>query len=179
MMHLHMIGLALAIAIGIRLLARLEMKAVSWQTRWQTALTAFVVPPLFLMATAVAIVAMGTSGSPLWEGWLSFAIAAGFVAVAAVLWTELVWLAVKTQRQMKRYPRKSICSAARDLGVKGRVVDTSAVFSAQIGLWASELVVSRGPARAFRRSAFGGGAGARVWPRALSRYLLVFLAGRA
>lgn len=145
MMHLQMIGLALAIAVGIRLLARIEMVEVSWQTRWQTALTAFVVPPLFLMATAVAIVAMGTSGSSVWEGWLSFMIAAAFVTVAVLLWMQLIWLAVKTQRQMKRYPRKSICSAAaRDLGVKGRVVETSAVFSAQIGLWASELVVSRG-----------------------------------
>ena len=86
MMHLQMIGLAGAIAVGSRLLARLEPADRSWQIRWQTALTAFVVPPLFLMATAIAIVAMGTSGTPHWEGKLSFTVAAGFVAIAALLW---------------------------------------------------------------------------------------------
>ncbi len=145
MMHLQMIGLASAIAIGSRLLACIEPADKSWQVRWQTALTAFVVPPLFLMATAIAIVAMGTNGISHWEGKVSFTIAVGFVAVAALLWLHLIWLAVKTQRQIRQYPQKFIRSATgRGRETQARVVETSAVFSAQIGLWASELVVSRG-----------------------------------
>lgn len=144
MMHLQMIALAGAIAFGSRLLVRIAPVEASWQTRWQTALTAFVVPPLFLLATAVAIVAMGTSGTPLWEGWLSWVISLTFVGAAASLWIQLVWIALRTQRQMKRYPRQAIRSAVRSIPVRGRIVDTSAVFSAQVGLWASELVVSRG-----------------------------------
>ncbi|MGB3766830.1 MAG: M56 family metallopeptidase [Phormidesmis sp.] len=145
MMHLQMIGLACAIAIGSRLLAQIKPADASWQIRWQSALTAFVVPPLFLLATAIAIVAMGTNSIPRWEGGVSFAIAAGFVAAAATLWLQIIWLAIKTQRQMRQYPRRLICSAAgRGRRTQGRVVETSAVFSAQVGLWASELVVSRG-----------------------------------
>lgn len=145
MMHLQMIGLAGAISVSSRLLARIKPADISWQIRWQTTLTAFVVPPLFLMATAIAIVAMGMSDTPRWEGELSFTVAAGFVVAAATLWLQIIWLAVKTQRQMRQYPRKIIRSTAeRGNGTPGRVVETSAVFSAQIGLWASELVVSRG-----------------------------------
>ncbi len=145
MMHLQMIGLACAIAIGSRLLAQIKPADANWQIRWQSALTAFVVPPLFLLATAIAIVAMGTSSLPRWEGGVSFTIAAGFVAAAATLWLQIIGLAIKTQRQMRQYPRRLICSAAgRERSTQGRVVETSAVFSAQVGLWASELVVSRG-----------------------------------
>ena len=145
MMHLHMIGIAGAIAVISRLAIQTQSVEASWQERWQTALTAFVVPPLFLIATAVAIVTMGTSGSSRWEGLLSFVLAAGFVLAAIALWIQLIWLAIKTHRQISRYPRRQIISGANGgLTVQGRVVETSAVFSAQIGLWASELVVSKG-----------------------------------
>ena len=144
MMHLQMIGLAAAMAIGIRLLVRLAPDKADWTTRWRIALTAFIAPPLLLLATAIAIVAMGTSGLPRWEGWLSFAIATGFAIAAAFWWLQIVWLAVETQRQIKQHPEQSICCEMQGNRIKGRVVETSAIFSAQVGLWKSELVVSRG-----------------------------------
>lgn len=143
-MHLQMIGLAAAIAIGIRLLIRLAPDKADWGTRWRTALTLFITPPLLMLATAIAIVAMGTSGLPRWEGWLSFAIAIGFAIAATFWWLHIIWLAVKTQHQIKQHPEQPIRFGTQKTSLKGRVVETSAIFSAQVGLWRSELVVSRG-----------------------------------
>ena len=144
MMHLQMIALALAIAFGSRWIARIAPSDESWQTRWRTALMAFVVPPMFLLATAVSIVAMGTSATLVWEGWLSWLLSAAFVTAAASLWLQLIWVAFKLRRQMQRYPKQTIRRASWNSGVRGRVVDTAAVFSAQVGLWTSELAISQG-----------------------------------
>lgn len=144
-MHLHMIGIAIAIAVITRLLVQMKSAEASWQDRWQTALTAFVVPPLLLMTTAIAIIAMDVSSLPQWEGQLSFDLSIIFAIAASALWLQLVWVAFKTQRQLRQYPRRPIKSASNvGSGIQGRIIETSAVFSAQVGLWSSELVVSRG-----------------------------------
>ncbi len=142
MMHLQMIGLAGAIAVLSRLLSCPVNPNLSWQTRWHRALTAFVVPPLLLLATAVSVVTMGTDSAYLWEGRLSFGLSTGFLALAGGLWVYLVWLALRTQWALRRYPIQSIQVGVDR--VTGRVMDVPAVFSAQVGLWSSDLVVSRG-----------------------------------
>ncbi|WP_205879027.1 M56 family metallopeptidase [Leptolyngbya sp. BC1307] len=142
MMHLQLIGLAAAIAVVSRLLSHPVPLDCSWQTRWHRALTAFVVPPLLLLATAVSIITMGADSAYLWEGRLSFALSTGFLALAGGLWAYLVWLALKTQRELQRYPVQSIQTGAAT--VTGRVMDVPAVFSAQVGLWSSDLIVSQG-----------------------------------
>lgn len=143
-MHLHMIGIALTIAVTIRLLARENNVDASWQTRWQKALITFVVPPLFLLATAVAILAMSNRSNPFWEGWLSFVLALGFVLAAGGMWIWLLWLAIQSRRQIRKYPCQALANGANKFYPQGTLVETSAVFSAQMGLWSSELVVSRG-----------------------------------
>lgn len=107
MMHLHMIGLAGAIAISCRFLGR-PTEQSHWQMRWHRALIAFVVPPLLLLATAVAIVTMGTSTAFAWEGRLSYGLAFGFVVVAVGLWGQLGWQALKTRRHIRHYPQRAV-----------------------------------------------------------------------
>ncbi len=142
MMHLQMMGVAGAIAVFSRLLSHPANLDCSWQTRWHRTLTAFVVPPLLLLATTVSIVTMGSDSAYLWEGQLSFGLSTGFLALAGGLWTHLIWLALRTQRELRRYPTRSIRTDADT--VTGRVMDVPAVFSAQVGLWSSDLVVSQG-----------------------------------
>ncbi|MGB3295448.1 MAG: M56 family metallopeptidase [Phormidesmis sp.] len=142
MMHLHMIGLAGAIAICCRLLGRPTAESNRWQSRWHRALIAFVVPPLLLLATAVAIITMGTSTAYAWEGRLSYGLGLGFVVMAMGRWIQLGWQALQTRHQIRRYPQSLI---ETNMGqTLGRVVEVPTVFSAQIGLWSSDLVVSRG-----------------------------------
>ncbi len=159
MMHLQMIGLALAIAVMTRLVASnrsAEAMSVrsgsiySWQLRWHRTLTAFVVPPLLLVATAVAVVAMGISTAHPWEGKLSYALAVGFLTGAIALWAQLVWSVRNTLYEIRRYPQKPIkiysdgSGGVESAPVTGRILDAPAVFSAQVGLWSAELVVSQG-----------------------------------
>ena len=144
MMHLHMIGIAVAIAFITRLFVCKRSVSDSWQTRWQTALLAFVVPPLFLMATAVAILAMGNSGAPLWEGWLSSGLALGFGLFAVGTWSQLIWSAIAVRRRIHQYPCRELSTTVSSAYAKGTLIETPVVFSAQVGLWSSELVVSQG-----------------------------------
>jgi len=147
MMHLHMIEMAVAVAVLGRLLYHYLYRYVGanrcWQTRWHLALTAFVVPPLLMLATAVSILAMGVGGSVYaWEGPLSYGLSLAFVVVALGLWLHLSWLTHKALREVQRSP-KALIETHRVCSV-GRVVDVATVFSAQVGAWSSELVVSRG-----------------------------------
>lgn len=147
MMHIQMIGLAVAIAVFSRWaighfqmnLAQLES---NWSTRWHWALIAFVMPPLLLIATAFSIAFMGTSAAHLWESQLSYGLSLSFLGLAASRWIYLVWAALKTQRSLQQYPHQPIAAQATE--VTGRVMGVSAVFSAQVGLWSSDLVVSQG-----------------------------------
>ena len=147
MMHLHMIGIAVAIALVIRLLSRaiathqlsLSPQPLSWQSRWHRSLVAFVVPPLLLLTTAVAVMIMGMGTDHPWEGQISYGIALIFVVAAIFQWIHLLRLSLQTQRELKRHPIKNIQASHR-----GRVLAVSTVFSAHVGLWPSELVVSEG-----------------------------------
>ncbi|NJM96794.1 MAG: M48 family metalloprotease [Phormidesmis sp. RL_2_1] len=162
-MHLHMIGLALAIAIGSRMLNRTTMAdSRHLPTRWHLSLIMFVVPPLLLLATAVAVVVMGPSTAHLWEGQLSYGLSLSFIVVAVGLWIHLARLVSQTLREVQRYPRQQIKAFSSDAVpedavpddavsedavpdlVTGRVLNVATVFSAQIGLWSSELVISEG-----------------------------------
>lgn len=143
MMHWHMIEIAVVVAVLGRLLYRQISVSRCWQTRWHLALTAFVVPPLLLVATAVSILVMGVGGMPhSWEGPLSYGLSLAFVLGASMLWLHLSWLTRNTLREVQRSPKAfietpQVCSV-------GRVMDVATVFSAQVGVWSSELVVSRG-----------------------------------
>ena len=155
-MHLNMIAIAIAIAVLIRLVSnpsatkksgltlhlppRPTPQTLSWQSRWHRSLVAFVVPPLLLLTTAVAVITMGMGiGHHHWEGQVSYGIALGFMAIAVLKWTHLYWLSLQSQHRLKHHPISTI-----QAGHRGRIMDVPAVFSAQVGLWPSELVVSRG-----------------------------------
>lgn len=146
-MHVHMILAAVAIAISIRLLSLSTNPPAyytaqrSWQRRWAKALSAFTVPPLFLVMTAVAIVTMGASSCHAWEGYLSYALSFGFVLSGAAVWLYLVWQSWASYRLIRQYPLQTLSTPIGP--VASRIIDMPAAFSAQVGLWASELVVSK------------------------------------
>ncbi|MEL6814474.1 MAG: M56 family metallopeptidase [Cyanobacteria bacterium J06598_3] len=152
-----MIGLVVAIALMIRWLTRpqvlfqgLVTSAVAWDSRWHRALTAFVMPPLLLLTTAVAIVTMGAGSCHAWEGLLTYAISLTFLSIAVGLWGQLVWRVHKMRQQVFHCPQRIVqadshADAPRALGtVLAKVLAVPEIFSAQIGLWSSDLVVSDG-----------------------------------
>lgn len=137
MMHLLTIGSALGLAWILRWS---QLTSNSYDRRWQAALLQFLLPPLLLVATAVAIVCMGPHGQMVWrwEGWLCYLLALGCLAWLAIVGWQLAAEAQQSVQQIRTYKRKPV------LGTPTRLLETSLVFSAQIGLWEPELVMSQG-----------------------------------
>ncbi len=137
-MHLIMILVALGLVWSLRL--DWSGTAASWLERWQRALLFFLLPPLMLLMTGLAVVWMGPQGQMVWsgEGWFSYGLALVLLVWAGALCLQLAWQGWRSVQQARTY-------APIDLdGKPGRVLDTTALFSAQLGFWQPELVVSRG-----------------------------------
>lgn len=136
-MHLFTIATALGLAWMLRLG---HLSSGNYDRRWQNALLQFLLPPLLLVATAVAILCMGPYGQMVWrwEGWLCYLLALGFLGFMGIVGWQLAAQAWQSLRQVRTYPHQEV------LGTSSRLLETPLVFSAQIGLWQPELVVSQG-----------------------------------
>jgi Zn-dependent protease with chaperone function len=115
-----------------------------WSGRWQSALGAFLFPPALIAASSVAVLCMGPHGQMIqhmvWhgEGWVSYGLALGFWTAAIVLALKLTWEGCWTLVQTRQQ------RAIEVAGTSGRLLETPTLYSAQIGFWTPELVVSQG-----------------------------------
>jgi Zn-dependent protease with chaperone function len=137
-MHLGILFMAVAIAIFIRLCW--FRSSGTWADRWQRTLGAFLLPPILVLITSMTVFSMGHHGTMLSHsvGWLGCHLALGFLLFAGVLLVYLFgqqWRSLQQIRSLK---------AVAVLGRTGRVLETPNSFAAQVGIWQSELVVSRG-----------------------------------
>ncbi|MCS6814829.1 MAG: M56 family peptidase [Cyanobacteria bacterium] len=117
----------------------------SWGDRWQRALCAFLLPPLLLIMTAIAISLMGPQGQMVgfWEGWCCYSVALAFLGWASVLWLQLVWQGQQTLQRIRTYPLLTV-SAQDASNQPCRLLDSPLLYSAQVGFWRPELVISQG-----------------------------------
>lgn len=138
MMHLAMILIALLVAWGIR--GQSFQDSGDWSQRWHQALGLFMFPPVLLLTTAIAILAMGPQGQMVywWEGWLSYGLVSGFLVVALSLLLGLSWQAWRSIKQVRTYTQIEV------KGKPSRLLTSAYPFVAQIGFWKPELVVSQG-----------------------------------
>ena len=137
MMHVGLMGSAIAAAILLRLV--FTHRCLS-NSHWLAVLSLLTVSPLLLLTTAVAIVMMGPHGhmvSPL-EGWLSYGVAWLFLGVSGSLLVYLGWQAYSSIAHIQHYPQQRVHNTPV------RVMPEASVFSAQIGFWSSDLVMSQG-----------------------------------
>jgi Zn-dependent protease with chaperone function len=159
-MHLLMILAGLSTAWWFRLNWR--EPTGTWTERWQRSLALFLLSPLLLLMTAIAVVCMGPHGRMVWkwEGWLCYELAIATLCLIGLCWLWLTWQGMRTQNHLQRYtsvhiPLKTrnseISSAslpphspATDESQVARLLDTSKLYSARVGFWNSELVVSQG-----------------------------------
>jgi Zn-dependent protease with chaperone function len=108
--------------------------------RYQQTILLFIIPPLLLLNSTIAVVCMGPHGQMVWlaEGWWSYGISLAFVVAAIGALLRLAWLSRRIVNHCRKYPR-------RDLGgIFARTIDISAIYCAQIGFWQPELIVSSG-----------------------------------
>jgi Zn-dependent protease with chaperone function len=148
-MHSLLLGLTTLGAIALRLLllgdgcARFtgnRSKPLPWANRWQRGLLAFSLPPLLLLAMAIAVLTMGRHGSMLgWSvGWLGYGSALGLV-----LWTLFqlllqTYLTTLSCRRVGTLPQVPLASEV------ARLLSTEVPFAARVGFWRSQLVLSSG-----------------------------------
>jgi Zn-dependent protease with chaperone function len=137
-MHLMMLIGVLGLAWYLRYIG-LEPKG-NWEKRWQTGLRLFLFSPLLLFTTTISVIWMGPHGQMVshWEGWLSYWLAIGFLGFALLWWVRLLWQGRRIIQQVRSYPT----TALYDKTV--RVLDTPNLYSAQVGFWKPELVMSQG-----------------------------------
>jgi Zn-dependent protease with chaperone function len=138
-MHLTILLVTIAIVCGLRSLWRLDLNA-AWIDRWQRTLVLFLLPPLLLFSSAIAMIWMGPFGRMVWmaEGWLTYDLALTFIGFITIYLLNLAINSYRTLQKVRAYP----LSTSHDLPV--RIVEAIAPYSAQIGFWQPELIVTQG-----------------------------------
>ena len=133
-MHSLMLLLALTIAIGLRWFLP------SYQRRWQTTLFFFLFPPLLLLMTVISVVCMGYRGQMLGynSSLISYFSAIIWLVFAIFCLIKLSYQTWQTHRDFSSYPLKKITAQ------KARVLAVDFPYSARVGFWKSELIVTQG-----------------------------------
>jgi len=137
-MHTVMIVMALLGAVIIRWLWSPD--ASDYRQRWQRTLFYFLFPPLLLLMTAMSVLAMGTHGKMLGleNGHFSYGLTILFGCFAL---SALLWQFYQGARSREHLPQTSHTIVA---GYPAQVLPIAVPYSAQIGWWHSQLVISEG-----------------------------------
>ena len=114
----------------------------SWNQRWIAAMFSFVLPPLLLLTSAMALLWMGPQGMGIsrLEGIGTYGASSGFLIGAIAIGFRLATSARASIRQLQRYPIQTWDA----LGLRARLLPLDVPFIAQVGLWNPEIVMSRG-----------------------------------
>ena len=137
-MHLVMILVALASAWLLR--CTWSEPSGNWTTRWQRSLLLFLLPPLLLLMTALAVLCMGPQGQMigLHTDWFSYSLALGYVGMSVFFGLKLAVEGWQSLQHIRTYPQINL------EGTPVHLVDNPVPFSAQIGFWQPALVVTEG-----------------------------------
>ncbi len=137
-MHTIIILIALSSAFLIRWLW--QPQAVTSPQRWQRSLFYFLLPPLLLVMTAMAVLGMGKQGEMfgLETGGISYSISGLFLLGSILILLWQVYQQARSRHQLQAYPQTTISETT------AKLLPTSFPYSAQIGGWHSQLVISEG-----------------------------------
>lgn len=137
-MHLVMILAALSLALFVRYSWSEPMG--NWTQRWQRTLFLFLFPPLLLLMTAIAVLCMGPQGQMigLHTDWFSYCLVLAGVASAIIFCLKLAIEGWQSLQQIRTYPQIDL------EGRSARILNSPILYSAQIGFWQPELVISQG-----------------------------------
>ncbi len=143
-MHLVMILVALASAWLLR--CTWSEPSGNWTTRWQRSLLLFLLPPLLLLMTALAVLCMGPQGQMigLHTDWFSYCLAFAYVAMSIFFGFKLAVEGWQSLQHIRNYPQIDL------EGTPIHLVDNPVLFSAQIGFWQPSLVVTEGLLQALK-----------------------------
>ncbi|MDX2254127.1 MAG: M56 family metallopeptidase [Pseudanabaenaceae cyanobacterium bins.39] len=142
-------SLMLVSSLGLAWLLRSRWQCqpqLSWYRRWQWALMSFVLSPLLVIVTAIAVLCMGAKGQMMGvpAGQVSYTIALLFLIFCLCRMVQLIvtgWQSWQNLQGMAAQPT-FITTASKDVSIV--VIDAALPFAAQIGFWRSRLFVSQG-----------------------------------
>ncbi|MEM8604781.1 MAG: M56 family metallopeptidase [Cyanobacteria bacterium P01_H01_bin.121] len=155
-MHLGLLSLVFSCALGIRLWyccgyvgndsvavtaqQNPQSSTPNWSRSWWLTLGCFMVPPLSLLSTLIAILCMGSQGTMWGQSvtWVGCGVAIALLSVASL---QLVIYLVQRWR-MQRFLQA--CDQVLVQGQDAYLLQTPDLFAGQIGLWRSHLIVSQG-----------------------------------
>lgn len=137
-MHLFTILIVLIIAWSMR--SGSPLSQGTWSERWRKALFLLLFPALLILSTAIAILYMGCHGAMLGieAGSFGCAVSATIIIFALGCLCRLAYEGSRSIDRLVSYERRSFDDTS------ARIIDTQMLYSAQIGFWQSELVVSSG-----------------------------------
>jgi Zn-dependent protease with chaperone function len=137
-MHLIVLFTIFALAWGLRY-SWTETTQATWIDRWERTLAIFLLPPLLLFTSAIAIVWMGPHGRMVWVGndWVSYDLAIGFLGFAGLYLLKLARSGWQMRQQVRTYPTTELS------GKTVRILDLPIPYTAQIGFWEPELVITQ------------------------------------
>ena len=142
-MHLLAILFFVLVAIGIRSQEKWldrDLSETKWTQRWYRTLFCFCFPGLLLPIAAIAVLYMGCHGQMLGikAGMAGCVISGSLLIFALVCWLKLFYQGDRSVRRLKNYPQQIVA------GTTVRIVGLDLPYSAQIGFWHPELVMSKG-----------------------------------
>lgn len=137
-MHLFTILIVFIIAWVMR--SGSVLSQGTWQDRWRKALFLLLFPAMLILSTASAILYMGCHGAMLGvqAGSFGCAVSASIIILALGCLCRLAYQGSRSINQLVNYEQHSLEDTS------ARIIDTKLLYSAQIGFWQSELVVSSG-----------------------------------
>lgn len=142
---MHLIVTLVTIAFAIILRCRSISTDGQWSQRWYRTLFLFCFPALLLLTNAITILYMGCHGRMLGVrvGSVGCSIAGGLILLAMGCLLKLAYRGDRFLRGLSRYPQQTIGNTT------ARVLDLELPYSAQVGFWRSETIVSQGLLAAF------------------------------
>lgn len=137
-MHVLMIAIALTLSLSIRL-ANFEFTG-NWTKDWQRLLFRFSFPPLVLLMTSLAVISMGYQGEMLGlpASWAGYLLAVFLLFYALLSLFKLAYQGWISSTKIRTYPQEFI------QGKIARIIKIKFPYSAQVGFWKPELVISEG-----------------------------------
>lgn len=138
-MHLVVLFAIFGLAWGLRY-TWAETTNTTWIERWNLTLSKFLLPPLLLFTTSIAIIWMGPHGRMVWVGndWLSYNLAIGCLGVAGLYLLKLTCSGWQVLQHVRTYPTTKLGEK------KVRIINLSTPYIAQIGFWQPELILTQG-----------------------------------
>ena len=137
-MHLWAILVAMGIAWIIRYPS--VSQRGTWSQRWSRSLFLLLFPPLLILSTAIAILYMGCHGAMLGVkvGSWGCGIAGSYLFWVLASGWQLSYQTQRAIAKLTSYPQITLDTTT------ARIIELDLPYSAQIGFWQPQLVVSRG-----------------------------------